>query len=189
MADASLLDRFFTLIAYPGDTMPEHADVAIAIGIGTTKDGQNANTRSYGNAQHAYYLYRSKVTDALLLIGDAKTDRGLTEAQAMQKVVCSIAKQPVELSLAEGHTTLGNALAIREWMHTRDHRTAIVTAHIDHARRVAKVLRKQVPSCKFYVQSIRAAYSKDSGGRFISRPWFVAYNFAATVYYWLRGYI
>jgi uncharacterized SAM-binding protein YcdF (DUF218 family) len=167
-------------------------DVAIAIGIGTSKDGTGANPRSASNALAAAAVYIGKKAKNVLLVGGAKADGipdSVTEAEGMRETVKRFFWDKSHLYLeTSSTTTLQNARQALGIMKQQGWTSAVICAEALHARRVEATFRKQWPSdYEIIVIPTFGGYG-NSSGRFTTPFQFLLYNAAATVWSKLKGW-
>lgn len=172
--------------------------VGVAIGIGTSRDGQTVNTRSEAVVKQVATWYLQGRIDKILLVGttDVKPN-GLSEARAMYDWIRSrseydsIPDWRIYVIDEDCGTTLKNVEKVRDQMKKYSWLHAMVSAERDHAGRVRATFAKQFPSSGLDFKLCKAPkvqYTWDSGGKFIRRWNFVPYNLLAFLYYKLMGY-
>jgi hypothetical protein len=107
-------------------------DVAIGLGIGTSKDGKGANSRSAANAFRCKELLDTRKVKNIMFVGGAHKPGGVVEAVGMWKAIGS---PPGVVLETTSKTTETNALRSLEILKACSWKTAILCVETVHAKR------------------------------------------------------
>lgn len=161
-------------------------DAAIGIGIGTSRDGQYANSRSGANALGCLQAVESGRAGNIILTGGQdgrpRKPNGITEAEGMLRLIEDRATMPLRVYLdLIAKKTKFNALNTLKIMQACFFRTAAIYAEALHAPRVERTFRKIWPA-KFPFVVIPTYGLYDDGVGLLETPHgFFVFNTAVTI--------
>lgn len=165
---------------------PQKSDVIIILGGGVDKDIHDTGPAVDKRLDKGIELWQNEYASYIIVAGGLVKKTGYTEADklmdyALEKGVpaSNVIKESRSLN------TYQNALFSQEIMKQNGWQTALVTTSDYHTKRACKIFRKLNMNVKCVAASVpqdRPSYKLDYF-RAILR------EYAATVYYWLKGYI
>ncbi len=171
------------------DEDPQSADVIIILGGGVIVDTKTLPRQVQERVQRGVELYHQDYADNIILTGGEVKDQSYSESDMMLPYAAFFGVTAAALFPEDQATsTYENALFSKEIMEEQDWDTALMVTSAYHTNRACRVYRKQdidVTCIAAYEHEIWEGHAFRNLSDFRS----VIREYAATIYYWLRGYI
>lgn len=184
----AVFDGLDNLIVKPLITneAPQKSDVIIILGGGVDKDIHDTGPAVDQRLDKGIELWQNRYADNIIVAGGLVKKTGYTEADKLMDYVLAKGVPASDIiKESQSLSTYENALFSQEIMKQKGWQTALVTTSDYHTKRACKIFRKLNMNVKCVAASVpqdRPSYKLDYF-RAILR------EYAATVYYWLKGYI
>lgn len=184
----AVFDRLDNLMVQPLITneAPQKSDVIIILGGGVDKDIQDTGPAVDQRLDKGIELWHNKYAGYIILAGGLVKKTGYTEADKLLEYTLekgvpasNVIKESQSLSTYE------NALFSQEIMRQKGWQTALVVTSDYHTKRACKIFRK----LNMNVKCVAASVPHDSPSDKLDYFRAILREYAATVYYWLKGYI
>jgi uncharacterized SAM-binding protein YcdF (DUF218 family) len=171
------------------DETPKKADVIIVLGGGLIRDTRSLPWGVEERIQKGVDLYKQGFAPKMEVTGGLAWHNGIAESEVMAPYAVSlgVARQDItEENLAKDTHT--NAVYSQALMSNHGWRTALIVTSDFHTQRACHVFRQQQISVTCVAAYKNPAFKGDAFRNLLDFQAIVR-EYAATVYYWVRGYI
>jgi len=184
----AVFDGLDNLIVRPLITneAPQKSDVIIILGGGVDKDIQDTGPAVNQRLDKGIELWQNEYAGYIIVAGGLVKKTNYTEADELSEYTFEKGV-PADKIIKElkSLNTYENALFSQEIMKQRGWQTALVTTSDYHTKRACKIFRK----LEMNVKCVAASVPQDRSSYKLAYLRAIIREYAATVYYWLRGYI
>jgi len=184
----AVFDGLDNLIVKPLITneAPQKSDVIIILGGGVDKDIQDTGPAVDQRLDKGIELWQNEYASYIIVAGGLVKKTNYTEADELLEYTLEKGV-PADKIIKESKSlnTYENAIFSQEIMKQKGWQTALVTTSDYHTKRACQIFRK----LKINVKCVAASVPQDRPSYKLEYFRAILREYAATVYYWLKGYI
>lgn len=184
----AVFDGLDNLIVKPLITneAPQKSDVIIILGGGVDRDIHDTGPAVDQRLDKGIELWHNGYADNIILAGGLVKKTNYTEADELMEYALTKGVPASNIfKESQSLNTYQNALFSQEIMKQKGWQTALVTTSDYHTKRACEIFRK----LKMNVKCVAASVPQDRPSYKLDYFRAILREYAATVYYWLKGYI
>lgn len=165
---------------------PQKSDVIIILGGGVDRDIHDTGPAVDHRLDKGIELWQNKYANYIIVAGGLVKKTSYTEADKLMEYALARGVPASEVvKESRSLNTYENALFSQKIMKQKGWQTALVTTSDYHTKRACEIFRK----LKMNVKCVAASVPQDRPSYRLDYFRAILREYAATVYYWLKGYI